>query len=111
MQNRNTSVHKPLQKLHHRREVEVGYVDYSDIECRDDDAEAIALRNDVSAAMRKLTETQRIIIQETVFEDLTVRQVAKTVGKSKTQVARLKNSAIEILKRELESIRRDKQDG
>lgn len=99
------------KKLHHRREVEVGYVDYSDIECRDDDAEAIALRNDVSAAMRKLTETQRIIIQETVFEDLTVRQVAKTVGKSKTQVARLKNSAIEILKRELESIRRDKQDG
>lgn len=69
------------------------------------------MRNDVSAAMRKLTETQRIIIQETVFEDLTVRQVAKTVGKSKTQVARLKNSAIEILKRELESIRRDKQDG
>lgn len=99
------------KKLHHRREVEVGYVDYSEVECPNDDAEAVALRSDVGAAMMKLTEIQRIIIQETVFEDLSVRQVAKTVGKSKTQVARLKNSAMEILKRELEETARDKADG
>lgn len=97
------------KKLHRRQEVEVGYVDYSEIECPNDDEEKVALRNDVSAAMLKLTETQRIIVQETLFEGMTVRQVAKTVGKSKTQVARLKTSAMEILKRELSADGWDKE--
>lgn len=89
------------RKVARRHDREVRYVDYGEIECADNSAETAELRADVEAAMKKLTETQRIIVQETVFEDMTVRQVAKTVGKSKTQVARLKNSAMEILKREL----------
>lgn len=94
-----------------RRTREVRYVDYTEVACADDSVGAAGLRADVEAAMKKLSDIQRIIIQETVFEDMTVRQAAKTVGKSKTQVARLKNSAIEILKRELGAGEGDKSSG
>ncbi len=63
--------------------------------------EVVGLRNDINVAMMKLTDMQRIIIQETYFEDKTIRQIAKDLGISKTQVGRLKNDAIEILKNEL----------
>lgn len=96
------------RQLNRHRDIEVRYVDYTEVACADDSTEAVALRADVEAAMKKLTTTQRIVIQQTVFEDMTVRQSAKILGKSKTQIARLKNSATEILKRELCADERDK---
>ena len=57
-----------------------------------------ALRVAVSQAMNALSETERIIIQSAFFEQKTVRQIASELGLSKSQVARLKDRALETLK-------------
>lgn len=92
-----------LKKLNRQVEKNIAYVDYLKVNNyqTDDSMEVVGLRNDINVAMMKLTDMQRIIIQETYFEDKTIRQIAKDLGISKTQVGRLKNDAIEILKNEL----------
>lgn len=92
-----------LKKLNMQIQNNIEFVDYLKIENyqTDDTMEIVGLRNDINHAMLKLTQLQQIIIQETYFEDKTIRQIAKDLGISKTQVGRLKNDAIEILKNEL----------
>ena len=101
-----------LKKLNMQIQNNIEFVDYLKIENyqTDDTMEIVGLRNDINHAMLKLTQLQQIIIQETYFEDKTIRQIAKDLGVSKTQVGRLKNDAIEILKNELSKKGWDKND-
>lgn len=101
-----------LKKLNRQSENNLEYVDYIKVKNyqAEESLEDIDLRNDINNAMLKLTDTQKVIIQETFFEDKTIRQIAKDIGISKTQVGRLKNEAIEILKNELSKKGWDKND-
>ncbi len=101
-----------LKKLNRQVENNIAYVDYLKVNNyqTEDSMEIVCLRNDINVAMLKLTDMQQIIIQETYFEDKTIRQIAKDLGISKTQVGRLKNDAIEILKNELSKKGWDKID-
>lgn len=101
-----------LKKLNMQIQNNIEFVDYLKIENyqTDDTMEIVGLRNDINHAMLKLTQLQQIIIQETYFEDKTIRQIAKDLGVSKTQVGRLKNEAIETLKIELSKKGWDKND-
>ena len=76
-----------------RKSVRVEYVDYSqfDMGCEDDD---MSLVISVENAMKKLDEIERIIIQSTYFEGKTVREIAAELKISKSQVDRIKQSAL-----------------
>lgn len=101
-----------LKKLNRQIQNNMEYVDYLKVKNyqTEDLMKVVGLRNDINVAMLKLTDIQQIIIQETYFEDKTIRQIAKDIGISKTQVGRLKNEAIEILKNELSKQGWDKND-
>ena len=101
-----------IKKLNRQVENDFAYVDYLKVENyqNEDSIEVVGLRNDINNAMLKLTDIQKIIIQETYFEDKTIRQIANDLGISKTQVGRLKNEAIETLKIELSKKGWDKND-
>lgn len=90
-------------KLNDEKKHNVEYVNYLEINNyqTQESLETISLRNDINNSMAQLTQFQQIIIQETYFEGKTVRQIAKDLGSSKSQVSRQKNIAIEILKMEL----------
>lgn len=60
------------------------------------------LRLAVNMALQQLPEIQRIIIQSTYFEDKTVRQIAAELKMSRSQVGRLKQQALEMLKLHLQ---------
>ena len=72
--------------------------------------DAVVLIDDINKAILKLSKLQQIIIQETYFEDKTIRQIAKDLGISKSQVGREKIEAIDILKTELSKKGWDKND-
>ena len=101
-----------IKKLKRQVENKIEYIDYLKVNNyqNEESFETIGLRNDINNAMLKLTDMQKIIIQETYFEDKTIRQIAKDLGISKTQVGRLKIQAIEILKNELSKKGWDKND-
>ncbi len=101
-----------LKKLNRQFQNQIEFIDYLKLENyqTEDPMEIVDLRNDINVAMLKLTDKQQIIIQQTYFEDKTIRQIAKVLGISKTQVGRLKNEAIEILKIELSKKGWDKYD-
>lgn len=65
------------------------------------DAEQSALKADVERAINGLTETERIVIQETVFECCSVRQVARDLRMAKSVVQRIKSTALEKLQEAL----------
>lgn len=65
-------------------------------------AEQSALEADVEKAIDELDETERIIIQETVFERCSVRQVARDLKMSKSVVQRIKTQALAKLRESLE---------
>lgn len=90
-------------KIHREIKKQIEFVDYSNIVEYDKNQtlEEVNLRNDINEAMLKLTLFQQVIIQETYFAGKTVRQIAKEMGSSKTQVSRQKIIAIETLKKEL----------
>ena len=56
----------------------------------------------VSMALQQLPEVQRIIIQSTYFEEKTVRQIAAELKMSRSQVGRLKQQALKMLKNHLQ---------
>ncbi len=62
----------------------------------------------IDNAISKLPEKERIIIQLVFFEDKTVREIAKELKISKSQVSQLKIEAIEKLKQEFETVFVDK---
>ncbi len=82
------------------------FVDYTQISSFDDEFDKKQLRYDVSIAISKLTDIEKIIIQETYFGQKTIRQIAKELKISKSKAFNLKKSALEFLKKELEHIHR-----
>ena len=101
-----------LKKMNRENSTKVEFVNYLDVEDyqAEDELELAGLRNDVNNAMLKLSPLQQVIIQKTFFEDKTIRQIANDLNISKSQVDRLKNKAIEILKDELSKKGWDKND-
>ncbi|MDE7329250.1 MAG: sigma-70 family RNA polymerase sigma factor [Clostridia bacterium] len=101
-----------LKKLNRQDENNKAFVDYANVKNyqTEESLETVDLRNDINNAMLKLTQMQQIIIQETLFEDKTIRQIAKDLGVSKSKVGRLRIEAIEILKNELSKKGWDKND-
>ena len=65
----------------------------------------------VESAMQKLTKMEKIIVQLTFFEEKTVREIAKEVNLSKSQVGKLKLQALEKLKSEISQNFVDKKEG
>lgn len=90
-------------KLHKETKNNLEFINYLNIVSYDknESLENVYLRNDINDAMLKLTLFQQVIIQETYFAGKTVRQIAKEMRSSKSQVSRQKNIAIGILKTEL----------
>ena len=91
----------------------VRYVDYESIKHYNHynkDMEQIEINDAVEVAMKKLTEIERIIIQLTYFEDKKVREIAKALKISKSQVSKLKIGAIEKMKSEMDDFFVDKKD-
>ena len=82
-----------------RKEVNISYVDYATLaEASSDFSEQKDLQVSVEIAMKILNEQEKIIIQETYFEDKNIRQIAKDIGMSKSKVGRLKQSALKKMK-------------
>lgn len=83
-----------------RKEVNVGYVDYATLDTRHTDSlETRDLQISIESAMQMLDVHEKIIIQETYFEDKNIRQIAKDIGMSKSKVGRLKQSALKKMKK------------
>ncbi len=91
------------KKLHGTSKIEVSYVDYTQIDaeksdCFDDVDERVVIREEIA----KLDERERIVMQLTYFEDMTIAQIAKELKMSKSVVGRIKISAINKLKKRFE---------
>lgn len=87
------------KKLHSGKSVCIEFVDYSLCNLIDE-----SMMNNidnlimVQEAFKFLSETEKIVIQETYFEDKTVRAIAKDLHLSKSNVARIKSEAINKMK-------------
>jgi len=90
------------KSLHSRKIKQVQYVDYEKFCLATDDTDSIELNFSIESAMNKLSEKERTIIQLTYFEDKTVREIAKELKISKSQVSELKLTAIDKMKAELD---------
>lgn len=91
------------KKLYRTNRIEVSYVDYTQIDgtgfnCVDEIDELILIREEIG----KLEEKERIILQLTYFEDMTIMQIARELKMSKSVVGRIKISAINKLKKRFE---------
>lgn len=91
------------KKLHGTSKIGVSFVDYTQIDveksdCFDDVDERIIVRKE----LEKLEEKERIVMQLTYFEDMTIAQIAKELKMSKSVVGRIKISAINKLKKRFE---------
>lgn len=101
--NRYKSLNRQKQKI-------VGYVDYESVKQYITNMEQMEINDAVEAAMKKLTETEKIIIQLTYFEEKKVREIAKELKISKSQVSKLKIGAIEKMKLEMDDFFVDKDE-
>ena len=91
------------KSLNRRNANQIHYVDYKKL-CLAADEENTSEQNSyIEEAMRKLPETEIAIIQLTYFEEKTVREIAKELKISKSQVSKLKINAIDKMKAELDS--------
>ena len=80
----------------------IEYVDYSNIpSSHENTISDLENRIAVDEAFKKLTPTERIIMQLRIFEDKKIEDIAKELKMSKSDVGRKKLSAEEKLKREL----------
>lgn len=64
----------------------------------EDFSEKYALQQMVQSALEKLEEVERIIIEESYFENKTVREIGKDLNIPKSTVARIKQKALDKLK-------------
>lgn len=78
----------------------VHYVDYEKF-AQTTDIEQAEVSIYVESAMKKLTDTEKIIIQLTYFEQMTIREIAKVLKISKSMVGKLKLRAISTMKSDL----------
>lgn len=93
------------KKLRGTNKVKISYVDYTQIDsinldCFNDIDEKVIIRE----AIRKLEEKERIILQLTYFEDMTIMKIARELKMSKSAVGRIKIAAINKLKKEFEML-------
>lgn len=102
--NRYNKINKDKAKVH--------FVDYSNMEnCYCNlviDTNNIELKVEVEKSFKELNDKERIIIQQTYFEGKTVRQIAKELHISKSEVSRIKMLAIKKMKEILEKAEVDK---
>ena len=78
------------------------YVDYSNVpSSRQNEISKLESRIVVEDAFKRLTPTERVIMQLRIFEDKNIVQIAKELKMSKSDVGRKKLEAEEKLKREL----------
>lgn len=79
------------------------YVDYENVASDYGDCiDGAMLESIVGSAIDALDEEEKTVVQLTYFEDMTVREIAKDLGKSKSQINRIKMSALQNLKLKLE---------
>lgn len=93
------------KKLHRTNRIEVSYVDYAKIDGArfnfvGEIDDLILIREEIA----KLEEKERIILQLTYFEDMTIMQIARELKMSKSVVGRIKIAAINKLKKEFETL-------
>lgn len=93
------------KKLHRTNRIEVSYVDYAKIDGArfnfvGEIDDLILIREEIA----KLEEKERIILQLTYFEDMTIMQIARELKMSKSVVGRIKIAAINKLKKEFEML-------
>lgn len=82
-----------------RKEVNIGYVDYAMFDAdHTNSLETRDLQISIESAMQELDVHEKIIIQETYFEDKNIRQIARDIGLSKSKVGRLKQRALKKMK-------------
>lgn len=81
----------------------VYYVDYENMASDNGNCiEGAVLESVVESAISQLDDDEKAVVQLTYFEDMTVREIAKCLGRSKSQVSRIKISALQNLKQKLE---------
>ncbi|MEG1613840.1 MAG: sigma-70 family RNA polymerase sigma factor [Clostridia bacterium] len=92
------------KKLYRDNSREVEFVDYEVIipSNKTNDFECSDIKSAVELAMHDLTKMEKIIIQETYFEDKTIRNIAKDLNLSKSKVGRMKIEATNKMKAVLE---------
>ncbi len=99
---RNKAIDR-YRKLHKHQEVYIDYVDYGSLtNYQNLSIERIELHLMMEQAFKRLTKLQAIIIQAVYFEKCTIREIAKELKMSSTEVCRQKQNAIMILKEHLE---------
>lgn len=92
------------KKLQREKEKKISYVDYTQVkDYADKSIQKAEKRIEITNIINSLPEIERIIIQETYFCCKTVRQIAKELKISKSQVSLLKNKAIEYLKEKFDN--------
>ena len=93
------------RKLHGEHKVTVNYVDYISINklYYNQGLEDVEKHMLISNAISTLPDLQKIIIQETFFEQKTIREIAIDLHISKTKVCEQKNIAIQKLKENLKN--------
>ena len=80
----------------------VNYIDYENIVSDNGSSvDNLILCSVIDSAIGSLKKKKKIIVQLTYFEDLTVREIAKMISKSKSQVDRIKKEALAKLKNKL----------
>lgn len=99
------------REMHSGREVSIDFVDYSVIDHGAEfTIEQTETKNAVEKAMAELSDQEKIVIQETYFEEKTLRSIAHDMKLTVRQVAQLKTDAMEKMKKNFEKIR-EKEDG
>lgn len=98
------------KQLHNSNVKNVNFVDYENISSIEDEdnLEKVEIRILIEGAMNQLSETEKIVIQSTYYQNKTLRGIAKELGVSKTQVGRIRQNAIETMKKYIVETR-DKQ--
>lgn len=97
------------KRIHRERVKYISFVDYEPIQTEDSSYEYLETKTMVESALRTLSDTEKIIIQMTYFEDKTVRDAAKELNISKSQLSKMKMQAIEKMKLFLEKDSVDKE--
>lgn len=84
-----------------RRRVNI-FVDYESYEEPTDNIQLIEVRETVKQAMSILTNHEKEIVQLHYFEELSLKEISKVIGKSTTQTFNIKQSALDKMRRFLE---------
>lgn len=99
-----------FHKLNKTERAEARFVDYSRLECNVHIDEKVEIDDALDRAISKLGERDGRIFQLAYFEDKTVREIAKEVNLSKSQVSVILNQSKDKIKSEIFDYFVDKPD-